>query len=79
MSVEAATVCRWAASKGIQTELQTALFDDNVRGLAAACDLPAGAVAVRVPENLLISHDTAKKSDLASAVQDLWHEQHIAE
>lgn len=56
--------CRWAASNGIKTLLQPALFDGGVRGLAATTDLPAGSKAVIVPQAALISHETAKNSNL---------------
>lgn len=56
--------CRWAVSNGVTTLLQPALFDGGVRGLAATTDLPAGSEAVVVPQAALISHETAKSSDL---------------
>lgn len=59
--------CRWAASNGIKTLLQPALFDGGIRGLAATTDLPAGAQTVRVPQAALISHETAKNSDLVGS------------
>ena len=40
------------------------LFDGTIGGLAGESDLLAGSVAVRVPEALLISHRTAKESNL---------------
>ena len=57
-------MCRWAQENSVQTLLHPGVFHNNIRGLSAAEDLEAGAVAVRVPEVLLISQETAKQSDL---------------
>lgn len=48
--------------------LQSALFEGGIRGLAATTDLPAGSDAVRVPQAALISHETAKQSDLVGSL-----------
>ena len=55
---------RWATSNSIETLLQPATFDGGVRGLAATTDLPAGSESIRGPQAVLISHETAKGSDL---------------
>ena len=44
--------------------LQPALFCGGIRGLAATKHLPAGSEVVRVPQAALISHETAKSSEL---------------
>ena len=60
--------CRWAVFGDIKTLLQPALFEGGIRGLAATTDLPAGSEAVRVPQAALISHDTARQSDLVGSL-----------
>ncbi len=40
---------------------------NGLRGFSAGTDLAAGDVLVSVPEALLISQDTAHKSDLVSS------------
>ncbi len=56
--------CRWVQQSDVQTQLQPGIFSSSVRGLAACKDLNSGSTAIRVPETLLITEDTAKESDL---------------
>lgn len=44
------------------------MFDGGIRGLAAPTDLPAGSETIRVPQAVLISHETAKSSDLVRSL-----------
>ena len=73
--------CRWTLDNGMQSCLHPRLLA-GVRGLAAVNDLNTGAIAVSVPESMLITEDTAKQSDLVgiepinalrSPQQDLTH------
>ncbi|DBA78746.1 TPA: hypothetical protein ACH3X1_008655 [Trebouxia sp. C0004] len=60
--------CRWAQQSNVQTHLQPGVFSSNARGLAACKDLDPGSMAIRVPDTLLITEDTAKQSDLGPAL-----------
>lgn len=59
---------RWVQQSDVQTHLQPGDFSSSVRGLAACEDLNSGSMAIRVPETLLITEETAKESDLGPAL-----------
>ncbi|KAL0018977.1 hypothetical protein WJX79_002006 [Trebouxia sp. C0005] len=60
--------CRWVQRSDVQTQLQPGIFSGSIRGLVACNDLDPGSMAIRVPEILLITEDTAKESDLGPAL-----------
>ena len=64
----AVALLEWARARGLETSLRPATFEGGLRGLAAAEALPAGAVALSLPADLLITYETARRSDFGAAL-----------
>lgn len=62
--------CRWCQGKGLRGAALPARFPTAagpLRGVMAGGHVAAGDVVLEVPQDLLISYDTAKSSDLVRA------------
>ena len=54
----------WCKENGLETSLVPICTPGGLRGLAAAADIHAGDTVISVPDSLLVTPATAKRSDL---------------
>lgn len=66
-------MCSWAVRNNVEAAVQPATFGKGIRGLAASIDLLGGSTAASVPASLLITHDTARDSDLVTCLPACYH------